>query len=69
MIENNTTSELFKLKLANALAVLKYMNERRLINHKVHFDLWRRLLRVKTHAELDRLLSEISAIYQEKKGQ
>ena len=67
MLENKT-SEFFKLKRANSLAVLRFMSEQGIISYKVHFDLWRRLWTAKNNEDLDKTTSEILAIYQQGMG-
>ncbi len=67
MARDNRQDELFKLKKANMVAVLKLMNQKGILSHKAHFDLWRRLSKIKSLEALDEFAREVSAIYEEKK--
>ncbi len=67
MARDNRQDELFKLKKANMVAVLKLMNQKGILSHKAHFDLWGRLSKIKSLEALDEFAREVSAIYEEKK--
>ena len=66
MVKNKQTTW-FQLRISNMIAMLKFFNERGVISHGQHFDLWTRLLRIETNADLDKFLEEVRGLVNKKK--
>lgn len=67
-MENNQKTMAFQLKVSNMIAALKFFSQRNVISYGEHFDLWTRLLKVKTHEELDSFVREVQELINKKKG-
>lgn len=51
-----------KLDKMNLLALLQIMREQNVIDHKRHFDLWRRALYAKDAKELSKVIADVKDI-------
>lgn len=67
-MENNQKTA-FQLRISNMIAALKFFNERGVISYSEHFDLWVRLLRIKTNEELIKFVEEVRGLVDKKKGE
>ena len=66
MTENHKTP-CFQLRISNLIASLKFFNQRGVISYSEHFDLWKRLLRIKTDKGLDEFVKEVQGLIEKKK--
>ena len=66
-MENNRRTISFQLKVSNMIAALKFFSQRDVISYREHFDLWTRLLKIKTDKELNGFVREVQAIIEKRK--
>ena len=57
----------FQLRVSNMIATLKFFAQRGVISYNEHFDLWVRLLQIKTDEELSKFVEEVRGLVNKKK--
>ena len=65
-MENDKKTE-FQLRMSNMIATLKFFAQRGVISYQEHFDLWVRLLKMKTDEEMIEFIEEVRGLVEKKK--
>lgn len=64
---NDKKTMCFQLRISNMITSLKLFKQQRLISYSDYFDLWIRLLEIKTHEELNKFVEEVRGLIDKKK--